>query len=156
MKDELAIFLRESNKIEGVYDNVSFEDSLRAWKYLAKHNVLISDLILKVHKILMTNQLLKVTEKGQWRTVDVMVGGQIKISPAQIIPRMNHWIPEANISQTEEEIKQDHINFEEIHPFVDGNGRIGRILMNWQRVKNNLPLLIIYDKDKQNYYQWFR
>jgi len=50
----------------------------------------------------------------------------------------------------------DHIHFEKIHPFVDGNGRMGRILMNWQRVKVGLQPLIIWASERQAYYAWFK
>jgi Fic family protein len=50
---------------------------------------------------------------------------------------------------------RNHVKFEKIHPFEDGNGRIGRILLNWQRVKAGLPILTIYEKDKHAYYKWF-
>jgi hypothetical protein len=54
-------------------------------------------------------------------------------------------------------IKQWHINFEGIHPFEDGNGRIGRILMNLQRLSVGLPILIIHEGEEQfEYYKWFK
>jgi len=52
-------------------------------------------------------------------------------------------------------IQLDHITFEKIHPFIDGNGRIGRIFMNWQRKKAGLPILVIKEAEKQKYYDWF-
>ena len=60
------------------------------------------------------------------------------------------------IPKTAEEIKKWHIMFEHIHPFEDGNGRTGRILMNIQRLKIGLPILIIYEKHKFKYYDWFK
>jgi Fic family protein len=38
---------------------------------------------------------------------------------------------------------------------MDGNGRIGRILLNWQRRYWNLPILIIKESEKEEYYKWF-
>jgi hypothetical protein len=53
--------------------------------------------------------------------------------------------------------KKAHVAFETIHPFVDGNGRIGRILMNWQRLQEGLPILIIHEGPEQmEYYKWFK
>ena len=54
-------------------------------------------------------------------------------------------------------IKDDHIAFEAIHPFIVGNGRIGRIIMNWQRDKVDkiLPILVIKESEKWDYYSWF-
>ena len=43
----------------------------------------------------------------------------------------------------------------EVHPFIDGNGRTGRIFMNWWRVKNGLPILVIKETARQEYYKWF-
>ena len=56
----------------------------------------------------------------------------------------------------EETIKRFHISFEDIHPFGDGNGRVGRLIYCWMREKMGMPIHIIYEKDKQEYYQWFR
>ena len=65
------------------------------------------------------------------------------------VPKIEEWVLEARI-------KKDHVEFESIHPFVDGNGRIGRLLMNWERIKLGLPIIIIYEKSKGEYYAWFR
>jgi Fic family protein len=49
-----------------------------------------------------------------------------------------------------------HIKFEEIHPFEDGNGRVGRILWNIQRLMLGLPLKIIHTgKEQFDYYKIF-
>ncbi len=54
-------------------------------------------------------------------------------------------------------IKNSHIFFEKLHPFEDGNGRTGRILMNLQKLNEELPLLIIHEGEEQmEYYKWFK
>ncbi|MCR5101194.1 MAG: Fic family protein [Butyrivibrio sp.] len=45
-----------------------------------------------------------------------------------------------------------HCNFENIHPFADGNGRAGRILMNYILLTNNVPPIIFFTEDKEKYF----
>lgn len=81
---------------------------------------------------------------------------------------MDNWIVLANmtlnfrkktfdfINKVEKEIIEDHIVFEKIHPFIDGNGRIGRILLNYMRIKLGLPFLIIWADEREDYYKLFK
>ena len=68
---------------------------------------------------------------------------------------MQVWLRQANQDTEETQIKRSHVSFEHIHGFIDGNGRLGRLLMLWQREKNNLPINVIYEKNKEEYYRWF-
>jgi len=53
--------------------------------------------------------------------------------------------------------KQCHVLFEKIHPFIDGNGRTGRMVYNWHRLKLGLPIHIIHEgKEQFKYYKWFK
>lgn len=151
---EEHVFLRESNAIEGVYDELSLEQAKRAWVYLTNHKSLTEKRILITHKILMDGKLPP-AQCGAWRTCDVWIGGRQGARWQSVPHLMSEWIKKANKIRISE-IRSSHVEFEHIHPFIDGNGRMGRILMNWQRKMYGLNLEIIYEDKKHEYYKWFQ
>lgn len=170
--EDVIEFLRESNFIEGVGDLDSLNQAKKAWNYLIKQDVLTEDVVLKTHKILMKNQALRKDEIGWFRRGSVWIGGKEAIHFLLIPEKIKHWIQNVNDlvkngkKETkiylEETIKKQHIEYEGIHGFYDGNGRTGRLFMNWSRLKLNLPILIIkadwpkIDGEQKNYYKWFK
>ena len=55
-----------------------------------------------------------------------------------------------------EKISRFHLEFENVHPFNDGNGRIGRVIINYQLMQLGFPIIIIRDKEKDAYYDSFK
>ena len=152
----LVEFIIESNAIEGEYSRKAFVDSLAAWEFaIERKHADIGQLIRELHFIIMRN--INHDVAGRIRTSGVRVGTYVA-PPASALPELlNKWIVDYWDVYTEKEITQAHIDFEKVHPFVDGNGRVGRMLMNWQRVNNGLPLLVIHTgREQQEYYNWFK
>jgi len=169
--EELEEFLRESNYIEREYDEQSVQDAKQAWTvgvlYFKKEFSI--DLILAVHRRLMKNLNKEIA--GKIRTVPVYVGNRYEyrecLKPELIKERLEKLIKAWNEqrenlkempkSTREAFIKQWHIDYEGVHPNLDGNGRTGRILMNLQRLSIGLPILIIHEGAEQFlYYRWFK
>ncbi len=171
MNNDIILFLRESNNIEGEWDDISLQQAIFAWVYIVEQDKLTVDVLLKTHKILMKHQTdLKEEEKGAFRKVEVGMylpnGGFKQFRPWYAVPELvTQWIMNANDlvinGKNDNEITLDkinrgqHIAFEDIHPWANGNGRMGRILMNWQRYQLGLDILIIKEKQKNKYYEWF-
>lgn len=163
MQNEVIEFLKESNNIEDEWDDTSLAQAIYAWNYLIQEDRLSVGAVLKTHKILMLKHNLMPNEKGYFRTVPVWIGGR-EGKPHFAVPELvKNWVDDVNVllekpykPGLDELAKISHIQYENIHPFVDGNGRTGRIFLNWLRVKTQLPVLIIREAEKFEYYSWFK
>jgi Fic family protein len=149
--DEIE-FLQQSNYIEGVRNGL--DDSVRAWKYLKRQKTLDIDVLGIVHRLLMKNRNIPEDQLGCYRTVNVFIGDRQGLTPGLILNAMDGWM--FNVEIKPSDWLQHHVQFERIHPFIDGNGRVGRMLMNWERLKINLPILVIKEEDRWEYYNWFK
>jgi len=161
--EKLESFLIGNNAIEQIYDGDSLDQAGYAWCYLASHQYISETSIQGTHRLITKNQPIPQNQKGTWRTEDVWVGKH-KAPSWEIVPElMNEWVQKANRYQLADTTKEEkdrlllalHLEFEKIHPFVDGNGRTGRMLWNFQRLKCGLPMAIISEKNKDAYMQLF-
>lgn len=158
MIDEETIeFLEESNAIEREYSEESLQDAKQAWTMacLASNDRYTINYILGIHGRLMKRLNKRIA--GKLRKCPVWVGDRECLDYEKIKVALEAWLEHYFTRKTEDEIKQAHIEFEKIHPFEDGNGRVGRILMNIQRIANKLPIMIIHEgKEQMIYYKWFK
>lgn len=118
-----------------------------------------SDLILLLHQMLIGNINDEIAGRYRRNGEYVRVGTHIAPPPEQVKRLINNTILEYKSDIDGyfiDKIAKFHLEFEHVHPFVDGNGRIGRVLINFQLLKFGFPPLIIRNKGKQNYYDCFK
>ena len=160
-ENKIELFLRESNAIEGVFDEESYQHALSAWEYLMTNDEITNDVIQLTHQILMRPHIIDPNELGHYRKCDVMVGTEILTSWIKVPPMIGMWINSMNFkpkkyTDLDEISKRIHVKFEKIHPFIDGNGRVGRMFMNWWRLRNGLDIMVIKRNERWSYYEWFK
>lgn len=184
IRDQLLLALTyHSNSIEGsslsqndtaaiLFDNVSLPnkslvEQLEAknhqtaleylWQYLADKKPLNEKLILKLHSILLNGIH---AEAGRYRDHPVRIVGSY-------VPTANHLKVSALMKQLVKTINNPtknwiakvtniHSKFEQIHPFADGNGRTGRLLMQAMLLQRNIAPAIIKQGKKQLYYAYLQ
>lgn len=144
--------------IEGIDLPEEDRRSEQAWEWLKAMPLTIPN-ILGLHKRITCKQLPK-EYVGRFRDCQVWVGGREGAAWALVPGLMAKWVENARWvltlpDQPEDLIKRCHIEFERIHPFVDGNGRTGRMLMNYQRVVMGYKPLLIKSSERWDYYAWF-
>ncbi len=134
----------------------------RVFEYLKKKmdtGEVNKELVLFLHSMLISN--IRDGIAGRFRATGefVRVGVHIAPAPEKIEKKFNDLMLEYSSNVGEyflEKIAKFHLEFETIHPFCDGNGRIGRVLINYQLMQLGLPPVIIRDKEKQVYYSSFK
>ncbi|MBU0458982.1 Fic family protein [Patescibacteria group bacterium] len=123
------------------------------FKYLQNNRKINEGLILKLHSILMNGIR---DDAGIYRSHAVrIVGANVPTANYLKVPTlMKKFVNEACRSKkkTMEYIAKTHAQFEQIHPFSDGNGRIGRLIMHAMLLCAGLPPAVIDLKKKRRYY----
>lgn len=124
---------------------------------LVKDKVELTEYVIKqIHSLVLAD---KPMDKGTYRRVPVRILGAYTepVQPYLIEPKMNDLLLDykndnGNIA---EKLALFHIKFEAIHPFIDGNGRTGRLLVNLELMKAGYPPIDIKFTDRKRYYDAF-
>lgn len=117
---------------------------------------LSENMIKQIHYLVLSD---KKADRGVYRRVPVLIMGakHEPVQPYLIIPKMEGLIADFNSNNEHvvTKLAKFHIEFEAIHPFIDGNGRTGRLLVNLELMKLGFPPIDIKYADRITYYNAF-
>jgi Fic family protein len=125
----------------------------------AKETELNLEVMLFLHKMLITNIRDDIAGRFRKEQEYVRVANHIAPSPKEVVDLLGKMLVEyrgfsnQNIIQN---IAKLHLTFEHIHPFVDGNGRIGRVINNYLLIREGHVPINIKFVDRKKYYEAFK
>lgn len=138
---------------------VGYKDAFEYVEQLAKEQKPMTEYEIRaIHSLVLADRK---EDRGQWRRVPVrIVGAAITpVQPYQIEPMVGALLADMDTVYRKlhviEQVALFHLRFESIHPFIDGNGRTGRLLMNLQLIKAGYPPINVKFADRLRYYEAF-
>ena len=163
---EQTRYIFETNTIGAETGNLNVDDVIET----ANHFRLVS-LIIDNAKSMLTEEFIKelhlmlkngtsnsrkdLFAVGDYKKLPNEVGGMNTALPEEVSGKMKKLLNEYNAKEEKsfEDILDFHVKFEKIHPFQDGNGRVGRLIMFKECLKYNIVPFIIEDDLKMFYYR---
>ena len=131
----------------------------RAFDYILKYGGDITkEFILALHVLVVKETLREdlVSQIGKFRTVQVYIGDSVPPKPHEVPEKITNLLKWYSNNKNKLHpliiASYVHTEFEKIHPFVDGNGRVGRLLINFILHKNKYPMVNIPNSRKFKYY----
>lgn len=150
---------------------VNYQKAINEAKHLLKKLPLSQRVIKEIHKILLAGVRGQNKSPGEYRRVPNWIGSPgctmetatyIPISVDKLLIGMDAWekFIHADFFDTLVQLALLHVEFEALHPFLDGNGRLGRILIPlfmWQKGIISQPVFYassVFENDRENYYSY--
>ena len=138
---------------------VGHRDAFLYVQDVAQNDTPLSETVIKnIHSLVLMN---RPDDKGVYRRIPVRIMGAYTepVQPYMIEPKMTELISKNEGREQSmhiiERIARFHLEFEGIHPFIDGNGRTGRLLMNLDLIRNGFPPINVKFTDRKRYYDAF-
>ena len=161
---ETALIIQEGitiaeKPIKEHLDVIGHKDAFDYITALAEKNTVITEHIIKnIHSLVLMNDA---DNRGIYRRIPVSILGAAHTPPEPyLVPeRMERLIADYNRARREkhviEAVSEFHLMFEGIHPFIDGNGRTGRLILNLELIKAGYLPVNIKFSDRKKYYDCF-
>ena len=138
---------------------VGHKDAFLYVQDIVSNKMPLSEFVIKnIHSLVLMN---KPEDKGVYRRVPVRIMGAFTepVQPYMIEPKITELLAENEKRKATmniiERVARFHLEFESIHPFIDGNGRTGRLLMNFELMQNGYPPINVKFTDRKRYYDAF-
>jgi len=141
--------LKEHEEVKGQ------EYALNFLKEVIKTNESLSlRLIREFHALVLNDDI---ENRGTFKkSNNEILGARFETTPYYLVEeKLTELIEKFNSSENNDLIMKVacfHADFEKIHPFIDGNGRTGRLLLNLELMKNGYPITVIRNEDREEYY----
>jgi Fic family protein len=140
------------------FEAINHKEGIRyLYDFIKKKKELDEKTILEIHKIILKN--INETEAGHYRKENVMILGAVHLPPSAIkIPKLMaeffEWYYAHKKNMPIVELAAwVHYKLVYIHPFIDGNGRTARLLMNLILLQHGYPPAVILNIDRKKYYR---
>lgn len=137
---------------------VGHRDAFLYIEDIAKDTKISETIIKNIHSLVLMN---RPEDKGVFRKIPVTIMGAYTepVQPYMIEPKMTELLAENEKRKKKmhpiERIARFHLEIEGIHPFIDGNGRTGRLLLNLDLIQNGYPAINVKFADRKTYYAAF-
>ena len=138
---------------------VGHKDAFLYVQDIVSNKIPLTEFVIKnIHSLVLIN---KPEDKGVYRRIPVRIMGTLTepVQPYMIEPKITELLAENEKRKATmniiERVARFHLEFESIHPFIDGNGRTGRLLMNFELMQNGYPPINVKFTDRKRYYEAF-